>query len=211
MAKILLLEDDERQIQWARKSLVDHVLTVYTEGGDIQDLIHNHKPDFVIIDLHLPLAHYEPRISYAMDAFYVALETLIASDESVNGVALVGNYEHHVDWSEPSSDRLSIIEAGYLINTSRIIEAIGKRVKGADIRNLHFTSNTNSPLNLLFWYDVSLRLYSHYMTEDGTIINIERRSNEAVNDIVRDIRKGKYVNLKPYPFIVKSLEEGMEN
>ncbi len=58
-AHVLVAEDDEKQAELIRRSLLQegHTATVVHDGGAALDEVRRHKPDLVVLDLMLPVIH----------------------------------------------------------------------------------------------------------------------------------------------------------
>ncbi len=214
--KILLIEDDERQINYAQQVLVGHELTVmrFYRRGVMTSLKFYQQFDLVITDLVLPHEPCNPNIpsepywGRGVEIYFFAMYAL--SRGYVKGVALVSNYEHHID----SPEREDVVYCREQIERE-LREAEGNTFhdfgNGKDIdwwHNNQVISNSETPHNFTVVFDRNFTLCS-FLDKSGRIVCPNDLPKMSPEFTYEDLKK--YVNseglyiLKPYKEVVDAL------
>ncbi|GEM_PF-1276163 len=214
--KILLVEDDSRQIEYAKIILKDYDLDVAVDTDEATKKIdRKSKPQIVLTDLHLPSNLYDkdrPNAGNGLSFFSIALRELAKGE--IEGLALVSNFEHHVHESKPQigQSHEDFIKEKEAVNTATaFLDTIGKVVFVYDTGRWNFVKNKNS-LNVCSFIDKELNFYKHFLSPDGKIYTSEEKEQERVKESIlmpdlnpyRLVPEG-YLNLKPFHKIVEVL------
>lgn len=216
MANILLVEDDERQIKWARDCCSNYNLMVFTTTAEFYDseiydgLEHKSKAmgdTLLLTDLRLPYkAEETPCPKEGLYLFTNALKWL--AREQLKGVALLSNFEHHVYEEE----QLEELVRGQLSGVVLAVYYLGKHISseweiGFRWLGLKIGSFSSNPLNMLAMYDsLNIEGYRHFMSPEGIVLSREM-VEEQFDDKrpARSAMKAGCLNLKPFDFVIENL------
>lgn len=211
MARILVIEDTDIQRQHAERELEGHDLTFATTAAEVEDM---GQYDFILTDLFLPeSAGGEPDFEVGRRLLEKAFKFYERGE--VKGVALVSNYDHHVDVGTMSrNDRLDLrnhlkeknfFDYGWHIIDSQLPEGV------SDAQDyFEYRSSESVPSPLLYILDALVEEYEHYMTAGGDVISYkEFRSrigdDPSISELYGALR-GEFNIAKPWGKVVESLE-----
>ena len=209
--KILLIEDDERQINYAQQVLAGHELTVmrsWKQLGDPSDLFRQF--DFIITDLMLPLEREDgskstPDWKVGLGIYTKALASLDLGE--IKGVALVSNYEHHVENARESGwDHDEVKREIMHAPQSAYVSSVGKRIewdrRGGQIIS-KVVSMVDHPMNYLAIFDRSIWLMTEFLDQKGQV----RVVTEVPEGIIprEFFREQSLSIIKPYKEVIDAL------
>lgn len=191
---VLIIEDDEDQISWAKNQLGDkYELTFAKSQAQFSKVVENkNKFDFVIIDVFIPevivgdLPDFDPpeilsqptskhvssRVKYAHMAYLKG---------KIKGWAIASNYEHH-------RDQLPKEEGGVLWEKM-------------DVYKLMACKEANE--NIFIAFDENVRNNSILL--DGNVVDVSTMSEDDICERLMRGKQGKM--LKPYKRIMEYLDE----
>ncbi len=210
MAKILLVEDDLRQMAWAEQSLTAHELFQAGSMKEYQEFLRTERMfNLVITDLFLPgKPGGAPDYTLGLDIFDGALRGL--AREEIQGAALVSNFEHHVAAMVFGSEGHN--EDSSFGNTMRILNrysrSLGKRLETQDDKLIVTAEGGKRAWNMMFVVDLDMDNYTHFLSPDGRVLTKAEIgalfSGRKYITGIEAIKEG-YLNLKPYSVIVEGL------
>jgi len=172
--KILLIEDDVRQVQFAQQTLSGHELFVCGCKHEAQKYFKASycgcellQPfDLMVTDLFLPARSdpgYKPSYIIGLDLFEAGLR-LFAQD-MIKGVALISNFEHHVNDSEVDDDCRSRVGT-----VQKLTQIFGKRVFCDEDNQLRVMKSSPKSWNALTLFDVHVDNYTHVLSPQGELM-----------------------------------------
>lgn len=205
--KILLIEDDERQINYAQQVLAGHELTVmrsWKELDDPSDLFRQF--DFIITDLMLPKEQADgsksiPDWKVGLGIYTRALCSLRRGE--VKGVALVSNLEHHVDEIRDYNEvmrGISDAPQSADVSVGKQLEWDWEGEKGKEHPAARVTSRVDSSMNYLSVFDRSIWCMVEFLDQQGQIQTVA--AGEANPQVVRE---NGWTISKPYREVVAAL------
>lgn len=219
MAKILIVEDDKRQLEWARSSLSNHtVLSVENWLGFSS--FGKESLDLIITDLMIPEDDKEegPKARFGLRVFLEAI--CLLSQQKIKGMALISNYEHHAHNLNIDNVCEDDLSSELMHNMKLIFGSIGKKVsntyqtENTSIRDLWQNDDSlnvyqEGPMNIVFIYDLPFYSYSFFF-DTKTKKAIKRKDfvkgvENQYDYIMKSIKEGGCIPLKPYKEIVKAL------
>ncbi len=221
MANILLIEDDERQIRWAKESCSEHNLTIFTTRfewanskiySELEDNSQTKDSTLFLTDLYLPYKKGDIPSPGGLYLFVESLKWLIL--KQMSGVAILSNFDHHI-----YEDRLEQFERGQLNGIDMIVDNLGKHIEAKwqdkfRWMDLSIESSVPNPLNMLIMYDsVIVEGYTHFMSPEGKILNRKEIEDKFGHGKYSEhpaklAMKAGYLNLKPFKFVVDVLMSG---
>lgn len=219
--RILVVEDDLIQLDWASKTLGgNELIKVKTR----EDYFKTSKEgiDLIITDLMIPfndssVYRDNPNEAYGLEVFLDGLDLL--SKQQVGGLALISNYEHHTETSRLDNVKKES-SCEVLYSMKKIFYKIGKSlsneylVKNRAINDLWKNDDCiilrkEGPMNIVFAYDVPFYFYSFFFdTKKQEVVKRKDfvKGIEKPYGYVKDsIQSGGCVPLKPYEEIVRAL------
>lgn len=194
--RILIVEDDVRQITWAKESLKEHVLAFCENKEEFEkENINNY--DVVMTDLFLPEhANNIPDCKVGLSIFSQLVQGV--KNGVISKCALVSNLEGHLnkDFRENCHDDWEII-----------IKEHEKWMSDC---------KTRLDLNIGFYDESPFHRVTHFMSPEGNIVSKEKlevmRNNNLLREEVADRAIGYvackwngYIILKPYNLILSEL------
>jgi len=224
--KILLVEDDPIQIDWAREQLKEYDLTVATTLREKDEIFYDpenkNKFDIVITDLELPEDKgKEPKL-FDIDAnsgysFFKSLLERRVNQISPKGLALVSNYEHHVVKSKESYQFKKAINELMLLSTlTALVQSRSRRYMNvSDNDNLvQIVKQENCANNVVIVVDnVFVNDYPFYFSDGKVATNEEiqtrfsKKSKESYLTCGACCVKEEGILLKPYAEIAEYLSQ----
>lgn len=191
--KILVIEDDPRQITWAKESLKDNELTIAQTGKEAES--YDFKMfDIILTDLFLPDV-INGKTSYKIGLkFFHEIVALVKTNQ-LKACALISNFEGHLNKGE-----IELSDVEYLSN---------ERTKWYRSRGLYGDEKIDSRIDF-FWRE-QFSSYDNLMSSDGKIhtreeIQTMREDGTLPEDGLRAelsaCKNYGFVLLKPYGRIV---------
>lgn len=198
--KILLVEDDPKQITWAKKVFEHDELRVYENWHDFYNR-ENLPTDFVITDLSIPRNNHNEKESlptWGLSVFGRCINLL--KNKEIKGLALVTNFEHH--WH-----KMKEVEIKLFYSIQQIVESLGKKVERSRETKELFLQENNF-LNMVFLFDCNV-LVNNVMSPEGEMLTreecIDRENLKEEMFAARLLCEKGYVNLKPYKEVLDIL------
>ena len=218
--KILLVEDDERQLVYAREILKEHTLDIAADADEATAIIERAtKPEIVMTDLYIPWDSEsnldrpkKASFKAGLTIFQLALKKLVIGE--IKGLALVSNFEHHVHGLEPEAEqplRSFYEDQAFLSATLHLIDIVGKELKIYN-NGKWFTSKKKHSLTVCVFFDKDLTFFKHFLSPEGKVVSGEEKEQHLVagTELISEIdqytlvREGD-LNLKPFHRIVEVL------
>lgn len=202
--RILLVEDDLRQIGLAQQVLTGHDLLAcqcfedtkayFDPYGQQHELV---QPfDLLVTDLLLPFKPgADPDHKIGLRIFETGL-ALLARDK-IKGLALVSNFEHHVNM-----ENIMKLPRDELERLGKLVYNLGKSIwTGGDC----LTVGKISPKawNAIFLFDLHINHYSHLLSPEGEMWTREDLQKTHGN-LGRAIQAG-FILPKPFALVVEGL------
>lgn len=201
--KILLAEDDPRQVKLAQQTLSDHELLVcqyrnaaveyFDVWGDNYHLFKSF--DLLLTDLLLPFeADGKPDYKAGMSLFQKGMGLL--AHEMIQGVALVSNFEHHLDMDEA-------VPQDELEQIGKLVRTFGKSVVRGDEGNLTTARISPKGWNAIFLFDLHINNYTQLLSPTGEL----QPKEEVLQRYGRmdAAKKAGFILPKPYALVVAGL------
>lgn len=211
--RILLIEDDERQINYAQQVLVGHELTVmrsWKELGNPSGLFRQF--DLIITDLMLPKEQADGSVSapdwkVGLDIYTKTLASLDLGE--VRGVALVSNYEHHVDDARKSGwDHDEVKREIMHAPMSACIVGVGKHLEwdweGKTVA-AWVSSREDMPINYISVFDRSIWLMTEFLDQESQIRLAYPNDMPMGKPISQYLKEQGWIIPKPYREVVDAL------
>lgn len=183
--KILLVEDDARQIEWAKKCFKKHRLTICESE---KAFLANDPTSFdcVITDLFLPKSKGEqPDYQVGLNIYKQLVE--LTNNNQLKACALLSNFEHHCD--KMNFDVMRSLKEEF--------------------------EKTKNDINIFVEFDISWDAYKYFMSPDMKITTKEEIREMGKNGtfycggIVPEavaVKNYGYIFLKRYPEILERIE-----
>ena len=129
--QILVVEDDPIQIDWARQQLKHYykvaVATTAREGRELAD---SKKFNMLLLDLNLP---EEEGNKPSMEAGMRQLCHFLGNwsrYETIKGIALVSNFEHHVDYADKAKTEEEKMKQRMILQKIYGLQTLSARIEG---------------------------------------------------------------------------------
>lgn len=201
MAKILVIEDNNAQLSWAKKELKGHDVTFATNTHEGGNTLMNAKFmigsnfDLVIVDMGLPRTEGgKPEFKNGLELFEDALVAM--QNGKLQGAAIVSNYEHHVH-HDVDSEQLD--RAYQKLNFIRKVSI--QLFRSEETNEIEYKKDVNMA-NVVIFFDSNLSVYPAFKKKDGKIVNSRYLGHQEKYALVKD---GGAINLKPFKEIVNAL------
>lgn len=202
--KILIIEDDPRQIAWAKECLKEHELTFAESEEEFYKILYNpfvgmdglvdtreKTFDFAITDLFLPIKKGESTSLEIGRGIFEGLASYQVKYNKMKGCALFSNYEHHL------SDALSSFKLQYSPNIDKL--------NCYEIENINGEWEAKKAFAVI---DMCWEQYSHFQTTTGEILTLEEIKEKGINcekGLIGFIKEESISLLKPYQRILDCL------
>ena len=203
MSKILIVEDNQEQREWATLSLRGNNVVIaktLLEFYSIIDKIDDF--DFVITDLYLPANNNhntKPKYINGLIIYDKLITALTNGD--VRGVALLSNLEHHVHQID---------------NEVKVIMKLMSKCAGLHVpRKLDplqvsdITKSSICSLNSLVLFDLNIRGYRHFMSPIDEVLTAEQVEKDFAGNgkvgCFNAVENNRYIHLKPFDVVVEAL------
>lgn len=193
---ILIVEDDERQFAWARRSLTGHNLTLLRTGEEFSN--YQGQPDLIITDLVLPWrSGGQPTYACGMRMFEEAIRHLMAG--KIKGLAMVSDFEHHF-----ADDKTREEFRENLLEQLGFLGYFGKEIWWKDYNNSEtlIKSLSPHPWNFTIVFDKPWTTYPIFLDSSGKEISYSTLPLECGSSYVRS--QGLMLP-KPYREVVEVL------
>jgi len=216
--RILIIEDDSRQIAWAKECLKEHELTfaeseqefkrlIFKKGWDESnnEVTRIELPfDFVITDLELPIEKGRLTSVHIGKGIFELLVHFTKLREGrtgmIRGCALCSCFEHHIAAGKESRTEMFIIESTWSYwQNGHVNHLVGSLDSCSDVANI--ISVIGRPL----------MFYHHFVNRDGDILTKEEveekfsDSDRHSNPLSVAVTEGGYTPLKLYSEIIANL------
>jgi hypothetical protein len=209
MYKVLIVEDDPIQIEWAKKELegLDIDLVVAQTMNEADDHL-NEGIDFILQDLQIPKNEEgDPEPAWGQYLYRKTLEMF--ADGFLKGIALVSNFHHHNNLPEDKKYSGELNSFADNENT----KYLGHKLKGG-ICQKHYDNNGriiflsgSGLVNLIFLCDTIDTLQFPFYYYKGSVIPREIFKNQWRRG---DITWDNVIMLKPWREVLITLIEGSE-
>jgi CheY-like chemotaxis protein len=165
MAKFLIIEDGPEQRRHAQNQIQGHSLTFATTAEEVPKM---EQFDFVLTDLFLPKSEgEEPDPEVGECLFREALQVL--EDDNVDGVALVSNYEHHMDDSSMRKFLSDYYESAYTLQDLGF-ERWQSYLAGLASALSEESEEDKRKDKVIIVFDANIQGYSHFINSSGEIV-----------------------------------------
>jgi response regulator RpfG family c-di-GMP phosphodiesterase len=205
MKKVLVVEDNVVQINWAKKVLKDTNLKIAETQEEASNLLENNKFEYVLTDLEIPrVSGDKPEAHHGQRVFEKGLEMLIQKD--IRGMALVSNFEHHLLFDSIKQKKLVSKEEKSEIYSANEKFKLIKLLAGVKVKGytdpLSF-EREESLLNFLVFLDSLLINQYPNFYKDGKVFTKEDVETTYKNGYHFCMAGG--INLKPWKEIINAL------
>lgn len=195
--EILLVEDDPIQIEWAKNELLGHNLAVVKNYDSYIKWRSNKTPDLVVTDLFVPKKDGEDPTDWGWNVFRDEVEYYLKGE--IKGVALISNFEHHLEEIE-KVQKQCLIEA--------IRHGATARLFGLKRNFLHnelvFVREVRATNTIVLLDNINWTAFPKAMLK-GKIISPMDYCGQASWEIQEAKEKGEFTLLKPYKEVVSAL------
>ena len=211
--RIMVIEDDPIQINWAKEQLKEYNLTIATTTQESKSLRGQAHFDLIITDLQLPLCSgEEPRYSVGIDHFTSIFAALRAGE--IKGLSVVSNFEHHI-----SSEKEKDLALKWLNDFRRKKPYPPFIHETADGFGIRVTESSRGLKNFVLFMDKPLAYPKFFLLDEKSVVtkSVARQKGEklppgerAFDGVIRIVQHQVAIPLKPYGEIAEYLAQFCE-
>ena len=205
MYKVLIVEDDPIQIEWAKKVLDGMPVQVVFASAVVEVDSKIQDQDFILTDLEIPR---EPFGQTCPDNGLKIFDYYLKCQDKYRGFAIVSNFEHHCRCGRRQEDIEMLNNSIY--QKLRYIKMVG---------HIFFPHEGKIDYRLgkinigVFLDSVGWRDYPAYVVNGATMDNDSFRAmadNRDMTSLLRGLRGEEVIFLKPWREVLQALIEGAE-